>query len=63
MNISKEMHYDSESYSELRVVKFAFQSTLYVGLKTETDNVYGVISIITYSHINSPYPLITRFLS
>lgn len=38
-------------------------STLYVGLKTETDNVYGVISIITYSHINSPYPLITRFLS
>lgn len=38
-------------------------STLYVGLKTERDNVYGVISIITYSHINSPYPLITRFLS
>lgn len=38
-------------------------STLYVGLKTERDNVYGVISTITYSHTNSPHPLITCFLS
>ena len=41
MNIvtSKEMHYDSESYSELRVVKFAFQYTLYIGLEILKNSV------------------------
>lgn len=40
MNISQEMHYDSESYSELRVVKFAFQYTLYVGLEIWKNSIY-----------------------
>lgn len=38
--ISKEMHDDSESYSELRVVKFAFQYTLYIGLEIWKNSVY-----------------------